>query len=145
MEILESLGQCLNEEEMHLMVMVARKIWLRRNKMVFEGDFQAPSALVRLARDQEEAFDNASRRLADPRRRESDTVDNTWEKPPAGIVKINQDGAVDSQNAKVGMGAIARDQHGNVLAMVCGGRLHITDPIMAEALALSEAVELIQQ
>ena len=44
MEIVESLGQCLNEEEMHLMVTVARQIWLRRNKMVFEGAFQAPSA-----------------------------------------------------------------------------------------------------
>jgi hypothetical protein len=42
MAILESLSQRLSEEEMHLMVTVARQIWLRRNKMIFEGDFQAP-------------------------------------------------------------------------------------------------------
>jgi ribonuclease HI len=142
MELLESLRQCLNEEEMHLMVTVARQIWLRRNKMVFEGEFQSPSALVRLARDQVEAFDNATRRLSDPQERDSATVENAWEKPPNGVVKINWDGAVDSPNGKVGMGAIARDQNGNVIAMVCGGRQYVTDPVMAEALALCEAVEL---
>jgi hypothetical protein len=49
---------------------------------------------------------------------------------------------VDNQNSTIGMGAIARDQDENVLAMVYGGRQYIKDPIMAEALAVYEAVEL---
>jgi hypothetical protein len=40
------------------------------------------------------------------------------------------------------VGAIARDQNGNVIAMVCGGRQYVTDPVMAEAPALCEVVEL---
>ena len=113
--------------------------------MVFEGDFQAPSAFVRLARDQMEAFDNATRRLSDPRKRGIVVIDNTWEKPPNGFVNINWDGAVDSLNGRVGMGVIARDQNGSVIAMVCGGRQYVTDPVMAKALALCEAVELSYQ
>jgi hypothetical protein len=49
---------------------------------------------------------------------------------------------VDNQNGTIGMSAIARDQDGNVLAMVCGGRQYIKDPIMAEALVIYKAVEL---
>ena len=37
---------------------------------------------------------------------------------------------MDSPNGKVGMGAIARDKNGNVIAMVCGGRQYVTDPVM---------------
>jgi hypothetical protein len=57
--------------------------------MIFEGVFQPPSSLVCLARDQVEAFNNATRRLFDPSNRERDTVDNLWEKPPHSSVKIN--------------------------------------------------------
>jgi hypothetical protein len=60
MEILDKLSQSLCEEEMHLMVTLARQLWLRRNNVIFEGDFQPPSSFVRLARDQVEAFDDAN-------------------------------------------------------------------------------------
>ena len=43
--------QGLDEEERHLMVIVARLIWLQRNKMVFKEVFQGPTGVVRVARE----------------------------------------------------------------------------------------------
>jgi hypothetical protein len=45
--LFEILLEKLNEEEMQLMVGVARQIWLKRNVVVFGGEFLSPSALVK--------------------------------------------------------------------------------------------------
>lgn len=50
-ELLFNVGHGLDEEERHLMVTVAKGIWLRRNKFVFEGVFQAPATVVRIAKE----------------------------------------------------------------------------------------------
>ena len=64
-DILFHIGQGLDKEKRHLMVIVACMIWLRRNKMVFEGVFQGPGSVVRAAREQVEAFNDASCRHCD--------------------------------------------------------------------------------
>lgn len=120
MEILSTLLQRLCEEEMHLMVTVARQIWLRRNSVVFGGEFLTPTSMVRIAKDQMEAFESAAQRTDEqsPRRRDMST--EKWKKPPLGNVKLNWDAAVDSQNGKIGMGIIVRDHEGGVVARACG-------------------------
>jgi hypothetical protein len=57
-EILFKVSHGLEDAERHLMVTVARLIWLRRNKFIFKGVFQAPKTVVRIAREQVEAVDN---------------------------------------------------------------------------------------
>ena len=53
--LFEILIEKFTEEEMQLMVGVARQIWLRRNAVVFGGEFLSPGALVKQASDQLEA------------------------------------------------------------------------------------------
>jgi hypothetical protein len=57
--LFEILLEMLNEEEMQLMVGVERQIWLRRNAVVFGGEFLSPGALVKQASDQLEAWRKA--------------------------------------------------------------------------------------
>ncbi|XP_059462103.1 uncharacterized protein LOC132191108 [Corylus avellana] len=135
-EILLKVGQGLDEDERHLMVTVARSIWLRRNKLVFEGIFQAPATVVRSAREQVEALDNVTRRHSVPSPRSIAREEVVWKKPPQGMVKINWD------RGKIGMGAIVRDHSGKVIAMTSGPREFVNDPSLVEALAAREAVDL---
>jgi hypothetical protein len=43
-----------------------------------------------------------------------------WKKTPRGYLKENWDVALDNQNAIIGLGIIARDHKGSVVAMACG-------------------------
>ena len=56
-------------------------------------------------------------------------------KPTVGVIKINWDAAVDDRIGNVGLGAIARDFEGRVLAMHCSTCKHIYNPTTAETLA----------
>lgn len=50
-----------------------------------------------------------------------------WESPPSGKIKINQDVAVD-KNEKIGVGIIARDHEGKVIASTCTTKPYIFYP-----------------
>ena len=58
-----------------------------------------------------------------------------WMKPPVGVTKINWDAALEVRTGTVGLGAIARDHEGRVLAMQCSTERHIDTPTKAETLA----------
>jgi transcription elongation factor Elf1 len=45
------LQERLEKNELHLVVLVARQIWLRRNLFVFSGDFVDPTTLVRKVKE----------------------------------------------------------------------------------------------
>ncbi|GKV09429.1 hypothetical protein SLEP1_g20934 [Rubroshorea leprosula] len=63
-----------------------------------------------------------------------------WHPPDEGYVKVNVDGAVSEQGHIFGMGALARDHHGEVLAtMVCQGQGAV-EAEMAEACSLRRAL-----
>jgi hypothetical protein len=59
-----------------------------------------------------------------------------WSKPSPRWIKLNWDVAVDSGKQKMGIGIIARDHTGSVLAAVCTSWPHITEPTTAEAIAV---------
>ena len=78
-ELLFQVGNGLDDDERHLMVTVARLIWLRRNKFIFEGIFQDPKTVVRMAREQVTGVDNAIRGKTEPTHNTRVVV---WQKPP---------------------------------------------------------------
>lgn len=53
--VLEKLLARLDEDQMHLVATVATQIWLRRNAVIFRGDFLDPSSLMRMAKAQVDA------------------------------------------------------------------------------------------
>ena len=62
-DLLEKLLERLDVEEMQLMVIVARHIWLHRNNVIFWGEFLVPSALVWLAKEQVKAYNAIEKRI----------------------------------------------------------------------------------
>jgi hypothetical protein len=58
------------------------------------------------------------------------------------MVKINWDAIVDGERGRIGMGAIARDHSGNVIAMTSGPLGAVHDPSLAEALAARRVAKL---
>jgi hypothetical protein len=145
MNLLEMLQRRLDAEGMQLVAVVARLLWLRRNKLIFEGLFQSPADLIRLAQEQLQSF-----RIAELGRCAqgfqlsplSNSVPQKWKKPPHGVIKLNWDAAIDKNNQRMGIGIIARDHNGNIVAAFVATRLYITDPSSAEALAAWKMAEL---
>jgi hypothetical protein len=138
--IMEKLMERLDPDQMHLIVTVARQIWLRRNSIVFGGDMIAPSDLVRRARDQVEAVVQAAVRTR-PTAAVSRPIAG-WLPPPVGHVKVNWDASISKQQNKMGVGIAVRDHTGQVLVMACATKDFINNPTMAEAVGAWLAVAL---
>ncbi|GLT59414.1 hypothetical protein SLA2020_322330 [Shorea laevis] len=67
--------------------------------------------------------------------------DTRWRPPDVGHVKINIDGAISGQQQSFGMGAVARDPAGDVVAaMACKGQGAVAAEI-AEACTLRKALQ----
>jgi ribonuclease HI len=60
-------------------------------------------------------------------------------------VKINWDAALDKQKKLMGVGVMIRDHRGDVIATQCSTWQYITDPAVAEAMALRTAAAVRQQ
>ena len=115
---------------------VARLIWLRRNSVVFGGDFMSPKLIRESASSQIENFNKA-----EAGRNMGVTVLSVPEvvklsKPSPRWIKLNWDVAVDSGKQKMRIGIIARDHTGSVLAAVCASWPHVTKPTIAESIAI---------
>jgi hypothetical protein len=65
-----------------------------------------------------------------------------WRKPSPTWIKLNWDTTIDMERWRMGIGIIARDHSGTVLATVSASRPHVTDPTTAEAIAAWKMVEV---
>ncbi|KAG6678721.1 hypothetical protein I3842_14G094800 [Carya illinoinensis] len=112
---------------------LSRDIWQRRNKLVFEGPFLHPRTLAQRAAHQLKEF-----KLAQVVSKSNSRVHNNqasiWSPPPEGTVKVNWDAAVSEAYDRVGIGLVARDHGGNVIAIKRVAREGYVAPLMAEAL-----------
>ncbi|GKV48329.1 hypothetical protein SLEP1_g55153 [Rubroshorea leprosula] len=71
-------------------------------------------------------------------------TETRWHPPDLGFIKLNVDGATSVQSAAFGMGALARNDSGEVLAaMVCKGQGAV-EPEVAEACSLRRALHWAQ-
>jgi hypothetical protein len=53
--VIEKLMARLDDDQMYLVAMVARQIWLRRNPVIFRGEFLDPASVMRKAKAQIDA------------------------------------------------------------------------------------------
>jgi ribonuclease HI len=141
LELFEKLSDALEDDVLELVVVLARKIWLRRNSFVFSGVLSSPQQLVKAAKDSLSDFQNAALSSNMGPAGIPNTVGQQWRKPPVGVVKINWDAGVAKATSKMGVGVIARDSTGQVLASMCTTMPFITDPTVAEAVAAWRAVQ----
>jgi hypothetical protein len=128
----------LEQEELNFVSCMARRIWLRRNSVVFGGLISPPGLLVQSTKESLEAYHHVRKlpglgTTTRPAR-------SRWKKPPAGVLKVNWDAALDQSSNSMGVGVIALDEWGSVVASMCDIIPFITDPTIAEAVAASKAV-----
>ncbi|XP_042983247.1 uncharacterized protein LOC122312653 [Carya illinoinensis] len=123
---------------------LARSIWTRRNKMIFEGSFVHPSLLV----------NQASQSLAEYRTAQENrktkvqgihSQASVWSPPPIDVMKINWDAAVDGPNNRIGIGLVARDHVGNVMITKKLSISCFPEPLLAEAIGVFHAISLAKE
>jgi hypothetical protein len=134
----------LDSEEMELAVIIAHKIWLRRNLMVFGGPIPSPSVLVKGAKDLLGDFRKSSEDASN-RENGSHRAISRWSKPVAVSIKLNWDAALDVRQNRMGVGIIARDEMGEVKAALCTTLPYIQNPSVAEAYGARRAVEFARE
>jgi ribonuclease HI len=73
------------------------------------------------------------------------TSECKWEKPPYDVVKINIDASFRSLTRSGGWGAICRDSSPEIQSAAAGPLTMIIDAMHAEAMALSNAIQVAEQ
>ena len=105
-------------------------IWTARNRWTHDQDRLDPVLMIKKIREDLSL-------LEFPRGTSSATVEQCWRPPDPGWIKINTDGAVDSDTQTGGGGGVARS-HTTFLGAWFKPFAGVTDPLIVEALALRE-------
>jgi hypothetical protein len=140
--LVDSLFSLLESDELEQVLCLSRCLWLRRNSVVFGGNLLPPSQVFRQGREALEVFRNSVQGPDPPQTAPPRLDRNLWQKPEAGVVKTNWDAAIDLKGNRMGVGVIIRNEAGSVIAAMCAVIPFITDPTVAEAVALWRAVTL---
>jgi hypothetical protein len=137
----------LNEEDLIYIAAVLYAIWFARNQKVFEDKDTDDERVILSAAKSINEYQNATSsedtntqsrsnpRSTNLRQRNRPTNTKHWNKPNEGFIKINCDANL-SREGRWGLGAIARDSGGNLLAAATWETPGAADPSLAEAAAL---------
>jgi hypothetical protein len=134
----------LNTEDMGLMVVLSRGIWLRRNKLIFESIFTHPQVVFNEAVAFIEEYRRYNR-CEDEQVNISGVLSSTrppmsWKPPPLGFIKVNWDASVNAKKKYIGIGIAARDNNGNFLGARAVTKSVVATLKVAEAMAALEVV-----
>jgi len=93
---------------MELMIITARRIWLQRNTLVFEGVFCHPSEILEGAVVSLGEFQRCNNPDLSPGDRYEGVLPASrqlrWRPPPNGFIKINWDNAINEKEGCTGLG-----------------------------------------
>ncbi|KAF5475754.1 hypothetical protein F2P56_007529 [Juglans regia] len=133
----------LKKEEIEWMAVVMRRIWLRRNRFIFENKFYSPKQVILMARECLEDYKIAHMSIIGCRGGGgSHGAQKKWKNPGTNMIKANRDAAMDLENKRMRMRIVFRDEEGEVLVSVCDVKQNVHDPTLAESLALWRALEI---
>ncbi|KAL0355215.1 UNVERIFIED_CONTAM: putative mitochondrial protein [Sesamum radiatum] len=137
---IRNIGKHLQPMDFDLFLVICWFLWWSRNQHCMENKLINPMQTVTSARCFLEAYWEAN--LRSPT---SATIpaDQTWLRPPNGIIKINFDGALFQNHAEVGVGVVARDCQGGIRAWFSHRFPRHAEPELAEALAARMAIDII--
>jgi ribonuclease HI len=135
-QIVEIFFDICDGEEVYRFSSVVWRLWLRRNKVLHEGIFVHPVALIQAARNATVSFQAAHASV--PSTGVSESLDGE-RAPPAGWVTAHWDAAINKQHGRWGLGVILRDHTGRMIGAKCFARVGCLDPTAAEAIAALEA------
>lgn len=138
MQIFEYCMERFSKEELDLMAVLARRIWLRRIALVFEGLFTHPNSVYTEAATSLEEFKQCTTKelqIIQPDELEPNRCKNGWQHPPNGVIKVNWDASLNKKDGCVGLEIIARDSAGGFLGARSVTLKMMTEPKIAEVMA----------
>ncbi|GLT73739.1 hypothetical protein SLA2020_455770 [Shorea laevis] len=139
-----SISTLLQMEQLELFCVLCWKIWHARNELLWNGKSVNPRHIIEHSLHFLADYRRATllKGGAKPSRNRNGT---RWTPPLADCVKINIDAALSWQQRTSGMGAVARDSSGEVLAALsCKGQ-EVSAAEIAEACSLREALQWAQE
>lgn len=104
----------LSKEGLIEAVTVTRLIWLCRNASVFGKEMSALVHVVIFAWKDMENFKSLACKLSGQNQRAGSNT-KQWKSPEVGSFKMNWDAAICSSTKAMGVGAVLRDDRGNVM------------------------------
>ncbi|KAG7980108.1 hypothetical protein I3843_05G164600 [Carya illinoinensis] len=119
-------------------VVVAKKIWLRMNELIFNTKFKHPNRVVREAQQTLQQILEMKKQHVISTNPMCSTA-NKWKPPPLNTYKLNLDAAVDKAHSIIGIGVIAQDYEGKVIATLRTKRSMFLDPLLVESYGILQA------
>ncbi|XP_042958071.1 uncharacterized protein LOC122293596 [Carya illinoinensis] len=141
MDLFESLMQELDEVSLQEFVVVARRVWWRRNCFIFNNDFKHPKSVIREAHATLTLLNGENNNITTSPSLTCRSPD-VWTHPPPNWYKINWDSSVNKQKYQVGVGVIVRDCKGHVMATMRHNKQMYPDPLLAESYGALQAAKL---
>ncbi|GLT48817.1 hypothetical protein SLA2020_224160 [Shorea laevis] len=139
-DFFSSISNLLQKEQLELFCVLCWKIWTARNDLLWNGKAVNPQLII----GQSLHFLDEHKRVTILKGGATPTRSRTssrWTPPLDDAVKINVDGALSLQQRTSGIGAVARDSSGVVLAVLsCKGQEVVVAEI-AEACSLRKALQ----
>ncbi|KAL6511844.1 hypothetical protein OROGR_021441 [Orobanche gracilis] len=132
----------LDADQFHFFICICWRLWYTRNELVNNMKQPEPSAVMQFAGDFLMRYREAKSQFAAPRPPESQKV---WTPPMDATIKVNVDAALFKNSNSTGLGLVARNSSGIVVAWRQRLRSNVTCPEIAETLALLEAVRLAEE
>lgn len=130
------------EEEATILTITIWHIWEARN-CVRNGEHEVhPCCIVQKIQAYVEMvlmhlYEPVDSKKCDP------VIYKQWAPPPEGWVKVNVDTALFAESKKMDIGLVIRDHNGSFLAACRQSRNWVTEPELAEAIALIYAVHFV--
>ncbi|XP_042969095.1 uncharacterized protein LOC122301780 [Carya illinoinensis] len=131
-------------DQMEVMAVVLRRVWLRRNGLVFENKFEGPNEVFNKAIDCLLEYQLAQVQQGKDQKNGGTCSSNiSHRKPPTGnMVKVNWDTALKTNENRAEIRIVICDNCREVLVTLCYPKEFVSDPIIVEVFALWRAMKL---
>ena len=123
--------------DVELLAFTSWAVWNRRNQVRLKLQACPIDQIHVLSKERKNEFQLIHHQLGTPQHRKH----VRWKPPDQGCYKINYDGAVFTQQRKAGLGAVIRDEKGEVVASMTQLAPLPTTVAQVEALAARRAME----
>jgi ribonuclease HI len=141
LEMVEELFRKSFQEEMAIFVGIARRIWMRRNDVVYGGNFTHPTTIVHMVSRAVEEFREAQDHEITAVTDAAEARMTRWVAPAQGWLKANWDASLDSKAGRMGCGVVIRDYCGNMIEARSWSLRGNVSPAAAELIAAQLAID----
>ena len=134
-----------SKADLEHMVGILWMIWNARNSWLFKGKKDTPEILVSKAEAVMEAYQRTQKPAAAHIGNQQRLIRKAWNPPQRGCFKVNVDAATNSEKQLSGLGAVIRDENGNVIAAAIKVSRFYGEAAYAEAEAIDWGLQIADQ